>query len=384
MSRPPYDDVDLQKVLLYLSEKGRLHVDPLGKDAAPSDPYFAPSLLSARRLMEFAFANKRADGSEFRAYPAFVERSPPNAFAVDLGGVHLCGVDAGLVTTSFELCCFSLSQREFLPEIGDASKEESPKLPEGAMLGYWIMDHIAQSHPAKVTGFGEELIPLDTERRLTAHFLSQLMLRFAWLHELYHGLNGHSGYLASLRKGYELQEMPDEEELALGRRVSIVSIPERTLHCMEFDADRSASYAMMQIQLASEEPFAVLAEQPLTARLKLTVLAALLTVFLFDQAARRSPPKEPATHPAARLRLYNLIGTTATNAGSEPVEVREALANALVGIEQLRASIPALIDPVLLKRELSSPALRRVLSRADADLEVLRREWSPFAYRRPT
>lgn len=382
MTRLSYDDEDLQKVLRYLSEKGRQHVDPLGKDAAPSDPYFAPSLLSARRLMEFAFGNKRADGSEFRVYPAFVERSPPNAFAFDLGGLHLCAVDAGLVTTSFELCCFALSQREFLPEIGDASKEDSPKLPEDAMLGYWIMDHIAQSYPAKVTGFGEELIPLDMERRLIAHFLSQLMLRFAWLHELYHGLNGHSGYLASLRKDFELQEIPDEGELALGRRVTIVSIPERTLHCMEFDADRSAFHAMMQIQVSGEEPFAVLAEQPLAARLKLTVLAALLTVFLFDQAARRSPPKEPATHPAARFRLYNLIGTMASNVGSEPAEFREALANALTGVEQLRSGIPTLIDPALLEQELSSPALRSALGQVDADLARLREEWSPFAYQR--
>ncbi len=81
MSRPPYDDDDLKEVLRYLRGKGRRLVDPLGKDAAPSDPYFAPSLLATRRLMEFAFGNARADGTEFRVYPAFVDRSPPNAFA---------------------------------------------------------------------------------------------------------------------------------------------------------------------------------------------------------------------------------------------------------------------------------------------------------------
>lgn len=52
-----------------------------------------------------------------------------------------------------------------------------------------------------MTGLGEALIPIDPDRHLTAHLLSQLMLRFAWFHEMFHGLNGHSGYLAVVRKG---------------------------------------------------------------------------------------------------------------------------------------------------------------------------------------
>ncbi len=54
-----------------------------------------------------------------------------------------------------------------------------------------------------MTGLGEALVPIDPDRRLAAHLLSQLRLRFAWFHEMFHGLNGHSGYLAAVRKGGE-------------------------------------------------------------------------------------------------------------------------------------------------------------------------------------
>lgn len=385
MSRPSYDDEDLKEVLRYLRGKGRRLVDPLGKDTAPSDPHFAPSLLATRRLMEFAFDNKRADGTEFRVYPAFVDRSPPNAFAIDLGAVHLCGIDAGLVTTSFELCCFALSQREFLTEIGDSSIEESPALPEGAALGYWIMDSIAASYPARVTGLGEALIPLDADRRLAAHLLSQLMLRFAWFHEMFHGLNGHSGYVASIRKGAELKEIPgpdDPDDLSLAGRAELKVIPVRSLHGMEFDADRSALWLMIRLQEADEEPFAMLADWPRPLRLKLVGVAALLTVFLFDQAARRFPPTEASTHPSARLRLYNLLGVIASNLAGESPAAARATIEALIEMGRLRSRIPALPDPARLKEELSSPTLQVALDEADADLTRLRDEWSPFVYRR--
>lgn len=386
MTREPYDDGDLKEVLRYLKQKGRRLVDPLGKDAGQSDPYFAPSLLATRRLMEFAFGNRRADGRDFRVYPAFVERSPPNAFAADLGAVHLCGVDAGLVTTSFELCCFALSQREFLTEIGDASKEESPALPEGAALGYWIMDSIAASFPARVAGLGEALIPLDADRRLVAHLLSQFMLRFAWFHEMFHGLNGHSGYAASIRKGAELKEIPESDEnddLSLAGRAELLVLPVRSLHGMEFDADRSALWLMIRLQEADEEPFATLADWPRPLRLKLVGVAALLTVFLFEQAAKRFPPAETSTHPNAHLRLYNLLGTIASNlSGESPVAARATI-EALLEIGRLRSSIPSLPDSAGLKHESSSPALQTKLDQVDTDLARLREVWSPFAYRRP-
>jgi len=386
MSRPPYDDADLQKALRYLKEKGRRLVDPPGKDAAPSDPYFAPSLLATRRLMEFAFGNKRADGTEFRVYPAFVDRSPPNAFAIDLGTVHLCGVDAGLVTTSFELCCFSLSQREFLTEIGDASIEESPALPEGAALGFWIMDSIAASYPARVAGLGEALIPLDADRRLAAHLLSQLMLRFAWFHEMFHGLNGHSGYVASIRKGAELKEFPEPDEnddLSLAGRTELPVIPVHSLHGMEFDADRSALWLMIRLQEADEEPFATLAEFPQALRLKLVGVAALLTVFLFDQAAKRTPPKATSTHPAARLRLYNLLGMITSNRAGESSEGARATIDALIEIGRLRNRISSFPDLPRLKQELSSAVLQASLDQADTDLAWLREQWRLLSYRRP-
>ena len=385
MTRPPYDDDDLKEVLRYLKGEGRRLVDPLGKDAAPSDPYFAPSLLAARKLMEFTFGNRRKDGAEFRIYPVFIERALPNAFAVDLGTLHLCGIDAGLVTTAFELSCFMLSQRAFLADVGDASKEESPVLPEGAALGYWILDGIAASHPAPVTGLGEALIPIDPDRRLTAHLLSQLLLRFAWFHEMFHGLNGHSGYLAAVRKGGELREIPESHEpdyLSLAGRTKLSVIPVSSLQAMEFDADRSALWLMMRLQEVDEEPFAALSELPRALRLKLVGIATLLTVFLFDQAAKRSPLQEMSTHPTARLRLYNLLGMIASNLARESPEAARAAIDALIEIGRVRNCIPSLPDVAHLKQELSLPAFQAGLDQVDTDLVRFRAQWSSFAYRR--
>ena len=127
----------------------------------------------------------------------FFSRSRPKKFAAEafakaLPALHLCAIETGLVAVTFELSCFCFSQSEFFKEVGEPAVEDSPVMPEHADLGFWIADRVqaAQGEPAEPIGV--ELIPRDPERRLMAHFLSQLMLRFVWLHEFYHGVNGHS------------------------------------------------------------------------------------------------------------------------------------------------------------------------------------------------
>ena len=173
--REPFDEHDRSLVEIWLKQRGRVLVDPLGKDAHPDDMFFAPSLLAARRQMTEAFATSREDGTPFRVYPVFVERGFPNAFARDLGPAHVVGIHSGMATVAFELSAFLFAQRGFLPEIGDATLETSPELPANTYVGFWISDRISDSRPGSEP-VGLELMPKDQERNLMAHFLAHLML----------------------------------------------------------------------------------------------------------------------------------------------------------------------------------------------------------------
>ncbi len=178
--------------------------------------------------------------------------------------------------------------------------------------------------------------------------------------------------------------MPDSAELGLVEmeEEGIAAIPwERALHCLEFDADRSAFWTMVRLQQTGDEPFEVLAGQPQSLRLRLVTIAALLMTFLFDQSATRRALKDSKTHPPASSRLHNLIGTIVSNLEDPPGQMRQVLSHVLLDLKRLRGQIPSLVDPDGLMAELSSPALHLALDQNEADLEIVRTATAPFAYR---
>lgn len=383
-ARAPFDEIDRLRAVAYLTRQGRVAFDPLAQLDPNADPYFTPSILVARKLMAEAFATRRPNGERFRVYPSFIERPYANALAADLGdGLHLCAMDVGMATILFELACFCFSQTSFFSEVGDARSEAAPSLPEDALLGYWIADRVAATLPSAPSGIGEELIPLDLDRRLMAHFLTQLMMRFTWLHELYHGLNGHAGLAASIGADGILREMPEGEALALVETEEevVAGLPiDRLLPLLEFDADRSALNTMIQLQMLRDEPFAVLAEWPLAMRLKLTAFAAMLMTFLFDQSAKRYARATSRTHPAPHLRLQNLVHTIASNPENVG-SAQSAVSAALEELDNLQTTIAGLTFLRELRRDLLSPASELLFTQLDADLTQVRTRLIPFAFR---
>jgi len=378
--RPPYDERDLRTVEAHLERRGLQLFDPISAESRRDDPHFAPCLAAARWQMEAAFAHRRADGTPFRVFPALVTHHLPNALAVDLGGVHLCAIYEGLVTTVFELAAFVLAQRETFPEIGDPTVETSPQLPPEALLGYWIADRVAKAPPEPVP-FGYELVPIDPDRRLAAHFLSQIMLRFVWFHELFHGLNGHSGLLAARGHGLALHEMPELGMVALDPPTTVAGLPSSsTLQAMELDADRTAFHRMIRLLVDNDEPFQVLAGWPLALRLKLATFAAVMMTFLFDQHARRNPGHGRDSHPEPQLRLYNLVATIASQFEDDD-RVQEALSGAMVEIDRLTRRVPAMPAPERLMADLASGEVLRLLVAREADIDDARPRLQPFVFR---
>jgi len=211
-----------------------------------------------------------------------------------------------------------------------------------------------------------------------------LMMRFTWMHELYHGLNGHAGYVASLLGETALREMPDDADLALVdvEEADTAGLSyERIRHCLEFDADRTAYQAMTRLQMTGDEPFEVLAEKPLPLRLKLVTFAAIMMTFLFDQSAKRHASGVGTTHPAANLRLHNLVRTMASHLFDQSEQMQETLAQVLPELDRLQPRIPSLISSGALLRDLSSPEFQAELDRMEDDLARLRIALAPFAYR---
>lgn len=256
--RPPFDAIDAEAAAAYLRDRDLTLVDPFADAQATDDVIFTTALSGARFLMARSFGIARADGTTFRAYPFIVAKPTANAFAVERGGLQLYGLEVGLVSTAFEISLFVFSRTSLFTEIGKAGAEAAPDLPEGSQLAFWMADELRQDKPKGAQPVGLAFVPRDPQRERAVHLLTQLMLRFVWLHELYHGLNGHTGLLASRSPGAVLNEMAYEAEIGLIEVEPKGATKHRKgfRHAMEYDADRSALWMLVRLQQIDLEPIA--------------------------------------------------------------------------------------------------------------------------------
>ena len=380
--RPPFDAADKAVVDRYLASRGLKAFDPFADKDAGRDIIFTTCLAVARWMMEQSFATRTQSCRRFRGYPIIVESASPNAFAIDVEGVNVCGVHIGLVVSLFEISHFVFAQATLFPEIGDPSAERSPALPGDSTLSFLMADRL-RADPATTGGpVGTEILPQDAQRNLAAHFLTQLMVRFAWLHEQFHALNGHCGVIAAQGRGVALNEMPDD------RPVSIVEAGQEgddpqwrlTLHCMEYDADRTALWAMMRMQESDVEPIDGFAAWPKAIRMKLTLFAGLLITFLFEQAARRRAEKTDGSHPLAYHRLHNLVRMVASNLLDAEGTTKALFDQVLTEMTRLRKQAPELFSPAQLLADLRDPDWEAAFDRAEEVLKAAREQFKPFAF----
>lgn len=381
VERPPFDAIDAATAEAYLRGRGLSSFDPFADPRAQEDLAFTTSLAGARLMMAESFATRRADAQAFRGYPVFVDRPTANAFAIERDGLQVCGIAVGLAVAAYELSLFVFSQASLFTEVGAAAGEASPVLPAHAQLSFWMADQM-RSDPNRPAGL--KLVPRDPARQLGASFLTQLLLRFVWLHELFHGLNGHTGRLAARGLTMPLLDMPSDPPLAAVEieRDDAADARKPLLHLMEFDADRTAFWASIRLQQTDSEPITGLAAWPRPLRLKLALFAGLLMTFLFDQAARRYRTTGD-THPLAYHRLHNLVRTLASNLATDDDQISETFRAVIAEMRALEERLPASVSIAQLIQDLRSPELQGLFDQVEEILTAARDSFAPFSYRRP-
>lgn len=332
--------------------------------------------------MEVSFQNQDSSGRAFRGYPLFVEHAFPNAFAIKHHGLNICGLHVGLVAAVFEISLFVFAQATLFPEIGDPALERSPSLPDIAALAFWMSDRLRESPAGGGEPVGAAFVPKDGGRQLAAHFLTQLMLRFVWLHELYHCLNGHTGLMAMRHQDVALYEMPEGDAVPLVETGPAVDAQWTLVqHCMEFDADRTAFWAMTRMQEADAEPIEGLAAMPRALWLKLVVFASIMMTFLFDQATRRSAIKTGSTHPLAYHRLHNLTRTLASNLLDPSGTMKAAFCEVMTEMTRMKERVPQLVSSAQLLHDLAAVDLQQAFDQIEDAIYAARGQFAPFAFR---
>jgi hypothetical protein len=380
--RLPFDQADADAARAYLAANGLTALDPFA--LASPDLIMTTSLADARLMMAESFATANAIGRKFRVFPMLVESASANAFAVDHSGLNVCGIHIGLVSAVYELSLFVFSQSTLFRDIGDAAGERSPRLPPDAMLAFWISDRLRAGEGTDGRAVGAELTPRDGARQTAALFLTLLMLRFVWLHELFHCLNGHTGLLAHDRRKMALHEITDGAALALVEveTSTRTDLPVSEGYCMEFDADRSAFWVTMKRQIDGEEPIDGIRTLPVMTRLRLTAFAAVLMTFLFDQAARRRTAASGGTHPVAWHRLHNLMRTLASNLSDPAGEIKQLFAYTVVEMDYFQGCVPQAVSGSQLIQDLGSAELQLEFDGVEDALAIARSRFAPWAFRR--
>lgn len=390
MTAEPFAAEDREVFRRFAADKLRTEMyEPLGDTPADPTGIYRMSLESVRDYMRPRFGLVDAAGTPFRVYPSFVETFSANAFADRAAGIHLCGIHSALAGGLAELALFCFSQGRFFMEAGDPSVETSPRVPQGSTLAFWLADLTAEKGTTDLGPEGADFAPKDRLRHLLAVYLCHLLIRFAWFHELYHCLNGHIDYLKTIDAGARLHEMPgDSLHGPLGMvgyaEEETVLTAEELAHAQELDADKSAFMAMAEVQINGQENIGEFGRLPLAFRLKLTLFAALIMTYVFEEYAKRlGRDSAPGSHPDASVRLHNLFRSAASNLQPLVPDLPVILKGVLSEILQLRERVPQLFDPNQLIADLRSKEVEERMNKHGADIIEARQAWSPYAFHAP-
>lgn len=292
---------------------------------------FASSLNSFRDLLRYSDGMANADGMPLTVHAGFVEKMTPNALADHHDDVHFIAMHQALMATIVDLCLFLFTQDCVFPNIGDAAGEVSPIYDGDDAPGLFLlrMTMAGGSVDPRTDHFR---VPRDADRHIAAVYMSILMSRYVWLHELAHCENGHVLLLQQGSDSGRVHEVAEPAALVGIKRG--VSDAERALrYGLEFDADRAALLHLITVQLAGRENLpGLLAYDDLT-RLEMALLGAYLMTWLFEAYQRFMNSMHGLTHPDPALRLQNLsasLRALAPELASVEDSVR-ARFNALVG-----------------------------------------------------
>ena len=339
--------------------------------AAFGSDVLALSLASFRDLITGAFACKRADGETFRVFPAYVDCTGPDAFAARDRGVHLCGLYAGLAAACFEFSLFCFSQERFFPGIGESSREISPDPIDGFPPGFWMHNPGAGMNESDFIAQAKKLIPKSEQRYVAALLMTCLMMRFVWLHEFYHCINGHIGLVKARKWAFFLHEIGID---------NAQSKAPFELQCLELDADQSAFYQHCQIQLAGRENIEGIKALPPETRLQFSIFAAYATSWMIEEYARGKPRQDAAGHPEPYVRLYNLVRTLAGNILPQAPAVKDIHAGLWEQVACLHACLPSFPSLNRIVGDKDNAELQTGLDNYQAGITRLRAGLAPYRY----
>lgn len=369
MRRMKFGQIDASMFARYVASEGASVVQAEGSRARPSD-LVAASLMSARGYWRNCFGSRRADGARFRVYPGLVADRRPNAFAWIEQDLHVCGLNVGLAAAVLELSLFCLAQADVLTAFGRPERESSPA-PADAAPGFRMPAHLAVLDGRLLFDELPAYFPEDPTRQAVAHYLALLILRFVWFHELYHGLNGHVGYVQRQRLALRLNETAGDDEVE----------DSDVLKALEFDADQSAFYVCCKIQGNDTENMIGARQLTPAQRLHLTLFGAYAVTWLFDEHARQRAARTGGTHPSPYLRMHNLLRCAATYLADDLPDLGALNHAVLADFDRLADRLPQAIGSDRFLSDMQSPGFQADLDRFDGLMIRLRVEIDPFAYR---
>ena len=333
------------------------------------------ALLSIREHFANSAGNKRADGQPFSVYPAYLDDILPDAFAAEQDNVHLCGVHVGLGAAFYEFALFCFSQQAMFREIGDPGVETDPAPIEEYPPGFLMREVGASMNEEAFVEMTRGLLPRNRDRSLTANFLCVLMLRFVWLHELYHCLNGHVGFANHQGWSRRIRER---------KPVKKRDVPPADLRRLELDADQSSLVALVKIQLAGIENVEAPMDLPAPAMLELSLFAAYATTWMMEEYARRDADRTGDSHPLPYQRLHNMVRTYASNLFNLVPDAKAVHDRVMDQMTAFSTRVSTFPSGVRLMTDLRDTAIQDVLDAEQDALENLRRDLAPFRFSFPS
>lgn len=336
---------------------------------------FHSSLESTHHQFKWTNDATNSTGEKFKLSAGFLDTFSPNALADRYQNTYFIGIYVALFVAISEFAMFCFAQREFFADVGDPSKETSPNPWDNRLPGLWLMDNTAKGGRVE-NKHSRHLIPKDSERYIMSQYLSLLMVRFVWLHELAHCFNGHVDLVQNRDIALRLYEVAPQLDLVQSSKQRFVKPCEdmpNILKCLEFDADNSALWANCNIQLRDLENLEGIRELDNDLSLRLTIFGSYAMIWLFDAFQTYLNSQNGLSHPEPSLRLQNLLRTAQTRLFSIGDGIEDLHAQSLAEFDPIKQAIPNMFKSGTLRDMAFSEAEAVQLSGFDVEFEAIKK-----------
>jgi hypothetical protein len=345
----------------------------LSKDLSqdPAQDFLALSLGSFERHLELAEGMHRQSGERIALQAGYLDCARPDARSAERDGVHLIALHVGLGAAAFEFSLFCLSQSTVLRQFGDPLVERNPKAPDGYPPGFWMRESGAVLGRDAFLQTALSMIPQHPRRYEVAVFLTALMMRFVWFHELYHAVNGHVGLVDEYGFSLGFGETDNTAPSIVGGKI---------LNLLELDADQSALHALCNVAIADIENIEGLRHLSHDEHVLLSLFAAYASTWMLDEYLLRGNGGASGAHPAPAIRRQNLIRSHASTLAPRLANAKHNHDAVLSEMTALSDIIPRFPSGHQLRSEMQDSVLQADLDSAQIALEHLRGDLTPFRF----